>query len=474
MKKLLLSVFAALACVATAVADEVTYTFTGEGDAYGLTRTSDSGAAYYMTGTTLTNGASTIEILGSGDSNKEYGNGVRLWTDGLRIMKKSGLIIKAGGVSITNVKITTTKNNGPASFDVNDNQSFTSESDNTKIGTWTGSATEVKLINNGDKGLKGTVCVTEIVVTFEAGATPDTRKAANLKFPEESYTIYFGDPFTAPTLTKDTNAEVTYSSDKETVATVNATTGEVTIVGIGTANITAKAEANDEYLAGSASYKLTVDWKAPDGAIFSFGKTEEVFSFENPEGLNVWSLDKSYGLKGTGYLNGQTNAATAVAYTTDLIDLTAKKNVKLYFSNALNNYKLNNAMIDVADFAGKGYATVVARRQGETTWTHVADITNPTSFSWNFYENDAVSLDAFMGTKIQVGFQYMSTAEVAGTWEVQHVYIMAEDTVGIEDIEAADAEAPVEYYNLQGIRVENPTNGLYIRRQGNKATKVIL
>ncbi len=38
----------------------------------------------------------------------------------------------------------------------------------------------------------------------------------------------------------------------------------------------------------------------------------------------------------------------------------------------------------------------------------------------------------------------------------------------------ADENAPVEYFNLQGIRVNNPENGLYIRRQGKKVTKVIL
>lgn len=42
---------------------------------------------------------------------------------------------------------------------------------------------------------------------------------------------------------------------------------------------------------------------------------------------------------------------------------------------------------------------------------------------------------------------------------------------GIDDI-SADNEAPVEYYNLQGVRVENPADGLYIRRQGNKTEKV--
>lgn len=40
---------------------------------------------------------------------------------------------------------------------------------------------------------------------------------------------------------------------------------------------------------------------------------------------------------------------------------------------------------------------------------------------------------------------------------------------------AADADnAPVEYYNLNGVRVTNPQAGLYIRRQGGKVTKVLV
>ena len=49
---------------------------------------------------------------------------------------------------------------------------------------------------------------------------------------------------------------------------------------------------------------------------------------------------------------------------------------------------------------------------------------------------------------------------------------------GIEDV-TIDApvnedNAPVEYYNLQGVRVINPQSGLYIRRQGNNASKVLI
>ncbi len=48
-------------------------------------------------------------------------------------------------------------------------------------------------------------------------------------------------------------------------------------------------------------------------------------------------------------------------------------------------------------------------------------------------------------------------------------------TVSVADgIEAVnvDANAPAVYYNLQGVKVENPANGLYIKCQGNNASKV--
>ena len=45
---------------------------------------------------------------------------------------------------------------------------------------------------------------------------------------------------------------------------------------------------------------------------------------------------------------------------------------------------------------------------------------------------------------------------------------------GVSDMETTDENAPVEYYNLQGLRVLNPENGIYIRRQGSKVTKVII
>lgn len=45
-------------------------------------------------------------------------------------------------------------------------------------------------------------------------------------------------------------------------------------------------------------------------------------------------------------------------------------------------------------------------------------------------------------------------------------------TVGIDSINASNA--PVMYFNLQGQRVINPQNGIYIRKQGNTTSKIIL
>ena len=44
----------------------------------------------------------------------------------------------------------------------------------------------------------------------------------------------------------------------------------------------------------------------------------------------------------------------------------------------------------------------------------------------------------------------------------------------IDDIVSDQGNKPTEYYNLNGMRVNNPHNGIYIKRQGSKAEKVLI
>lgn len=65
------------------------------------------------------------------------------------------------------------------------------------------------------------------------------------------------------------------------------------------------------------------------------------------------------------------------------------------------------------------------------------------------------------------------------TGVIENAYTLTSDGngnyAGIESVIVDDNDdAPVEYYNLQGVRVNNPAAGIYIRRQGSKVTKVLM
>ena len=99
--------------------------------------------------------------------------------------------------------------------------------------------------------------------TYSAYATNfATLSNRNLAFSEPAVD-YFEAPFTAPILNGHTEG-VTYASSDTEVATVNATTGEITIgtkygtTTYGTTTITASAEQSGSYYADEASYTISV------------------------------------------------------------------------------------------------------------------------------------------------------------------------------------------------------------------------
>lgn len=57
-------------------------------------------------------------------------------------------------------------------------------------------------------------------------------------------------------------------------------------------------------------------------------------------------------------------------------------------------------------------------------------------------------------------------------WFIDNIKITGSSTSAINEI-GVDENAPAEYYNVQGMRVANPGNGLYIVKQGNKVGKVV-
>ena len=147
------------------------------------------------------------------------------------------------------------------------------------------------------------------------------KATATLKFSAETATTTVGSTtFQAPTLTVTPGGlSIKYESTNTDVATVNETTGAVTLIGAGEATITAKFAGNDKYEPAEASYKLTVSSKAtmevsatgyegvydgnahgitvtaPEGATVKYGTEEGKYDLtENPTYTNVGTYTVYY------------------------------------------------------------------------------------------------------------------------------------------------------------------------------------
>ena len=109
----------------------------------------------------------------------------------------------------------------------------------------------------------------DVEITFTNGAAkafyiksieinPDLRTPQTLSFPQASYSVELSEGTYASPALSGANTSVTYSSDDEDIATVNASTGVVTLKAIGTVNITATAAEDEDYQEGSTSYELNI------------------------------------------------------------------------------------------------------------------------------------------------------------------------------------------------------------------------
>ena len=104
-----------------------------------------------------------------------------------------------------------------------------------------------------------------------------SKKAPGLSWGTASREVTIGSEDNSfPTLSNENNLAVAYSSDNTEVATIDAE-GNITLVAAGTANITAEFAGNDEYEAGSVTYKLTVN-AAPDPSVDITNTPETAYS----------------------------------------------------------------------------------------------------------------------------------------------------------------------------------------------------
>lgn len=271
-------------------------------------------------------------------------------------------------------------------------------------------------------------------ITVEYTVSSTAKDPAGLAFTEEAYTANLGEDFTTPELTNPNGLEVTYKSSNEAVATVT-TDGTVNILTAGTTTITATSEETEVFKAGEASYKLTV---------IDPNSTEDKIVFESlgySDGTALTTVTK--GKSTLTFAKGSNSNNAPKYYVSD-------KTARLYSGNTLTIAVDESCYITEIVFGGSALdaLTASAGSYNNETWT-------PTVAR----SDNKISNVTFTAT----GKPKFSSITV------KYALIPS----GIADIEAEE-NGVVEYFNLQGVRVAEPANGLYIRRAGNKVEKVIV
>lgn len=332
MKKLLLFLLTFVATTVAATADEVSFDFIN--NEYGLTRQTESKAPYIDNGTVCQNGAVTMTLF------KASGTyGMRLWKDGLRFYNNStaGFTLSVANGTINSVDIT------KAIKAIFTKEGTETEATETEAQSWTNiNASEVKFnYSSGSNAALWTV-----KVTYTPGTSGPELTTATLSFPEKEYSLTLGDEFTAPVLTADpvdALNEVKYSSTQEQIATVDETTGVVTILAVGQTTIRAAISGSETYYDTYAEYTLNVNKPVVEG------EKTETFDFSKQGYSNAEELTE---VKVNDYITLYFSIGSN-AYNNSPIYYNKGNAARLYGGNTLN-VKGTNAVITSVTFTTDG------------------------------------------------------------------------------------------------------------------------
>lgn len=170
-------------------------------------------------------------------------------------------------------------------------KTITWSSDNDNVATVDAATGTVTGVAAGKANITAKFAGDDTYKTSTASYEIIVKGAPSLFFPEKSYTVEMGDAFTAPKLEGlPEGVTPAYTSSKEEVATVDAASGEVKIVGVGTTTITVTSPETGIYEGTTTSYELNV--KA--------GIYKVEFDFTS----NNWGLPTDYKKEEASYTNG--------------------------------------------------------------------------------------------------------------------------------------------------------------------------
>lgn len=121
----------------------------------------------------------------------------------------------------------------------------------------------------------------------------------------------------------------------------------------------------------------------------------------------------------TGYVNGQ-NKANEAWLISPKVSLEAVEDARLEFDHVVRYF--NNPVADATVWVSENYSG--SGSPALATWTQLSTKAFSDPGSWTFSAAGPVSLKAYAGKQIYIGFKYLSTTTRAGTWEIKNLRVM--------------------------------------------------
>ena len=321
-----------------------------------------------------------------------------------------------------------------------------------------------------------------------------TKFNAMLQFADYEVTAKIGEDFTPPTLTVNpANLPVTYSSSNTDIATVDAQTGEVTLVAPGKVNISAVFDGDANYYPASDFYILTVlhaDIEPIDkDVVYTFD--DEHFLYTDDEGnVKERKLDNTiiFDILFTLDTSGDPSESDGYDETEHCIVLNHEMpDSRLYNVNFMDlepgseEYAEEYIGLTFKVPAGTGYIIIDSKTDGEH-WmkVQIGDLA-PVSYCHTDREKDYIRYDCDRETWVHVynGGPVNNSARMLashrakkqkGQVRIYSITRSSSSTIpdGIEYINAESFDGADKWYDLQGNRIERPVKkGIYIL-QGQK------
>lgn len=261
----------------------------------------------------------------------------------------------------------------------------------------------------GDDTYKTSTASYEIIV----------KGAPSLSFPEKSYTVEMGDAFSTPKLNGlPEGVTPAYTSSNEEVATVDAATGEVTIVGVGTTTITVTSPETGIYEGATTSYELTVKLATSKEVTFDYSLAD----CDDTNGTVTLTYDEGGSTNPPKWYSDKTNGNAKRFYGKNKLTITAKNRIRniQFVCVPADGKKIYDITTENTKLSAGVYN--VENNTWDLSGANEKEVTFESTFSTGQFRIQKI----IVTTDVSVGTISIATPEGFGTYYNSNSYILPE------------------------------------------------